>query len=63
MTVEEFLQEITIEYDLDGKAYYPDKYKLTFEYEEERGNRSHFVTEYVFNIDINHENKTIKFKG
>ncbi len=63
MTLNEFLQDITIEYDLDGNKILPHEYKLQFEYEEEQGNESHYVIDEVIEIDINTNTKTITLKG
>ena len=60
MTLNEFLQNITIEYDLDGNKILPDEYKLLLDVEI-KGYK--YQTRYVKEIVIDIKNKTITLKG
>lgn len=61
MTVEEFLNKIGWNRVFYNKEI--DKYRLKFEYSEEQGNNTHYVSEFVFKINIDHKTKTITFEG
>jgi hypothetical protein len=65
MTVEEFIQEITLEYDLDGNKILPNKYEilLNIEIENEAYEKPERINIEIESIEIDHKFKTIKLIG
>lgn len=66
MTLEEFLQEVTIEYDLDGNPSYLENYEINLEDQSEitlhpNGKRE-YKKQQVKSIDIDNNQKTITIK-
>ncbi len=65
MTLNEFLQEITIEYDLNGNKILPDDYEilLNIEFENEVYEKPERVNIEIESIEIDNKFKTIKLIG